>query len=145
MKIYIGQLPYTVTEDEIKEVFTEYGEIASLNLIMDKFSGQSKGFGFIDMPNNSEADQAIKGLNKTMYKGREIKVNQAEERRKKMAVMRTTMMDMGPEERRAYMEEYRAELFGEQAAQQRPAGRPAPPAWVQNPMRPPVPPAVPVR
>ena len=70
---------------------------------------------------------------------------QAEERRKKMAVMRTTMMDMGPEERRVYMEEHRAELFGEQAAPQRPAGRPAPPAWVQNPMRPPVPQAVPVR
>jgi RNA recognition motif-containing protein len=83
MNIYVGQLPYSVTEDELKEIFTEYGEIASLNLIMDQFSGQSKGFGFIDMPNNSEADQAIKALNKTMLKGREIKVNQAEERRKK--------------------------------------------------------------
>lgn len=83
MNIYIGQLPYNVSEDELKEIFTEYGEIASLNLVKDRFSGQSKGFGFIDMPNNSEADQAIKALNKTMLKGREIKVNQAEERRKK--------------------------------------------------------------
>jgi RNA recognition motif-containing protein len=64
-------------------MFSEYGEIASLNLIMDKYSGQSKGFGFIDMPNNSEADKAIKALNKSMLNGREIKVNQAEERRKK--------------------------------------------------------------
>jgi len=83
MNIYIGQLPYSVTEEELMEIFSEYGEIASLNLFKDKYSGQSKGFGFIDMPNNSEADKAIKGLNKTMLKGREIKVNQAEERRKK--------------------------------------------------------------
>ncbi len=83
MNIYIGQLPYSVTEEELKEMFLHYGEVASLNLIMDNYTGQSKGFGFIDMPNNSEADQAIKGLNKSMLKGREIKVNQAEERRKK--------------------------------------------------------------
>jgi len=83
MNIYVGQLPYSVTADELKDMFSEYGEVASLNLITDKFSGQSKGFGFIDMPNNSEADQAIKALNKSMLKGREIKVNQAEERRKK--------------------------------------------------------------
>jgi len=83
MKIYVGQLPYSMTEVELNEMFSEYGEIASLNLIMDKYSGQSKGFGFIDMPDNSEADKAIKALNKSMLKGREIKVNQAEERRKK--------------------------------------------------------------
>jgi len=83
MNIYVGQLPYSVTEEELREMFVQYGEVSSLNLIMDKYSGQSKGFGFIDMPNNSEADQAIKGLNKSMVKGREIKVNQSEERRKK--------------------------------------------------------------
>jgi RNA recognition motif-containing protein len=83
MNIYIGQLPYNTSEEELKSIFTEYGEVASLNLIKDKFSGQSKGFGFIEMPNNAEADQAIKALNKSMLKGREIKVNQAEERRKK--------------------------------------------------------------
>ena len=88
MNIYIGQLPYSVNEDEIREVFTEYGEIASLNLIKDKFSGQSKGFGFIDMPNNSEADKAIKALNKSMLKGREIKVNQAEAKRNKRTTRR---------------------------------------------------------
>ena len=83
MNIYVGQLPYSVTEEELREMFLQYGEVSSLNLIMDRYSGQSKGFGFIEMPNNSEADQAIKGLNKSMMKGREIKVNQAEERRKK--------------------------------------------------------------
>jgi RNA recognition motif-containing protein len=83
MNIYLGQLPYNVNEDELREIFSEFGEIASLNLVKDRFSGQSKGFGFIEMPNNSEADKAIKALNKSMLKGREIKVNQAEERRKK--------------------------------------------------------------
>jgi RNA recognition motif-containing protein len=83
MNIYVGQLPYSVTEEELRGMFLQFGEVSSLNLIMDKYSGQSKGFGFIEMPNNSEADQAIKGLNKSMLKGREIKVNQAEERRKK--------------------------------------------------------------
>ena len=83
MNIYVGQLPYSMTEDELKTMFTEYGEVASLNLITDKYSGQSKGFGFVDMPNNAEADKAIKALNKSMLKGREIKVNQAEDRRKK--------------------------------------------------------------
>ena len=83
MNIYVGQLPYSVTEEELREMFVQYGEVASSNLIMDQYSGQSKGFGFIEMPNNTEADQAIKNLNKSMFKGREIKVNQAEERRKK--------------------------------------------------------------
>jgi RNA recognition motif-containing protein len=83
MNIYVGQLPYSVREDELREIFSEYGEIASVNLIKDRFSGQSKGFGFIDMPNNSEADKAIKALNKSMLQGREIKVNQAEQRSKR--------------------------------------------------------------
>ena len=88
MNIYVGQLPYSVTEEELREMFLQYGEVSSLNLIMDKYSGQSKGFGFIEMPNNSEADQAIKGLNKSMLKGREIKVNQSEERRNKKKTFR---------------------------------------------------------
>ena len=88
MNIYVGQLPYNVTEEELREMFLQYGEVANLNLIMDSYSGQSKGFGFIEMPNNSEADQAIKGLNKSMLNGREIKVNQSEERRNKKKTFR---------------------------------------------------------
>jgi len=83
MNVYVGQLPYNVNEEELMEIFTEFGEVASINLIKDRFSGQSKGFGFIDMPNNSEADKAIKALNKSMLKGREIKVNQAEQKKNK--------------------------------------------------------------
>jgi len=83
MNIYIGQLPFNVTEDELKDIFTEFGEVSNINLIKDRFTGRSKGFCFIEMPNNSEADKAIKSLNKSMLKGREIKVNQAEQRRKR--------------------------------------------------------------
>ncbi len=83
MNIYVGNLPYNVTEDELKELFSQFGEVATVNLIKDRFSGQSKGFGFIDMPSNAEADQAIKALNHSQLKGRDIKVNQAEQRSKK--------------------------------------------------------------
>jgi RNA recognition motif-containing protein len=77
MNIYVGNLPYSVTENDLKEAFAEFGEISSVSLISDKFSGQSKGFGFVEMPNNSEADAAIKALNESSFQGRNIKVNQA--------------------------------------------------------------------
>ena len=80
MNIYVGNLAYTVTEDELREAFAAFGEVASANVITDKFTGQSKGFGFVEMPNNSEADAAIKALNETPLKGRNIKVNQAKPR-----------------------------------------------------------------
>ncbi len=82
MDIYVGQLPYNVNETELKEIFSEFGEIDSVKLIIDNYSLRSKGFGFINMPNNSEADKAIKALNKTMLKGREIKVNQVVKQRR---------------------------------------------------------------
>jgi len=77
MNIYVGNLPYTISEDDLKGVFSEFGEVETVNIIKDKFSGQSKGFGFVEMPSNSEADKAIKALNDTALKGRNIKVNQA--------------------------------------------------------------------
>ena len=80
MNIYAGNLPYSVTEDDLKEAFAPFGEVATVQLITDKFSGQSKGFGFVEMPNNNEADEAIKSLNDTSLKGRDIKVNQAKPR-----------------------------------------------------------------
>ena len=83
MKLYVGNLPYTVSEEELRESFSTYGEVASLELISDKMSGRSKGFGFVDMPNNSEADTAIKALNESPMGGRMIKVNQAEARGKR--------------------------------------------------------------
>ncbi len=83
MNIYIGQLPYSITENQLKEMFSEFGEIGDLNLIKDRFTGKSKGFGFIEMPNNSEADKAIKALNKSTHNGMEIKVNQVEQKKKR--------------------------------------------------------------
>jgi len=80
MNIYVGNLAYSVTEEELRDAFGAYGEISSCSLISDKFTGQSKGFGFVEMPNNSEADAAIKALNETPLKGRNIKVNQAKPR-----------------------------------------------------------------
>jgi len=80
MNIYVGNLAYSVTEDDLKEAFSKHGEVESVNIINDKYSGKSKGFGFVEMPNNSEADKAIKALNGSELKEREIKVNQAKPR-----------------------------------------------------------------
>lgn len=80
MNIYIGNLEYGITEDKLKEVFSEFGEVSSVKLITDKYSGQSKGFGFIDMPDNSEADIAISSLNGKAINGRPVKVNEAKPR-----------------------------------------------------------------
>jgi RNA recognition motif-containing protein len=78
MNMYVGNLAYDVTENDLKNAFSEFGEVSSAKIITDKFSGQSKGFGFVEMPDNSEADQAIKALNGKVLNGRSIKVNQAE-------------------------------------------------------------------
>jgi RNA recognition motif-containing protein len=80
MRIYVGNLTYSVTDDDLREVFGEFGDVAAAEVIKDKFSGQSKGFGFVDMPNNSEADAAIKALNETDFKGRKLTVNEARPR-----------------------------------------------------------------
>ncbi|NBC12967.1 MAG: RNA-binding protein [Gammaproteobacteria bacterium] len=77
MNIYVGNLPYSVTDSDLRETFTQYGSVDQVNLITDKFSGESKGFGFVEMGNNAEADAAIKALNGTDYQGRNITVNQA--------------------------------------------------------------------
>jgi RNA recognition motif-containing protein len=83
MNMYIGNLAYDVTENDLKNAFSEFGEVSSVKIITDKFSGRPKGFGFVEMPDNSEADQAIKALNGKVLNGRRIKVNQAEARGKR--------------------------------------------------------------
>ncbi len=77
MNIYVGGLSYDVTEDELRDVFSPYGEISSLSIIKDKFSGKSKGFGFVEISNQEGAEEAIKTLNESEVKGRNIKVNEA--------------------------------------------------------------------
>ncbi len=85
MNIYVGNLPYSTTEDDLRNAFAEFGTVSSVNVITDKFSGQSKGFAFVEMSDNSEADAAIKGLNETMMGNRSIKVNQAKPRAERPA------------------------------------------------------------
>jgi RNA recognition motif-containing protein len=83
MNIYAGNLNYNVTEDDLKNVFSEFGDVSSVNIIKDRYSGQSKGFGFVEMLDNSEADKAIKALNGSELKGRGIKISQAKPRRQR--------------------------------------------------------------
>ncbi len=80
MNIYVGNLAYSVTEDDLREAFSQFGSVQSVNVISDKFSGQSKGFGFVEMSDNSEAEAAIQGLNGTALGGRSMKINQAKPR-----------------------------------------------------------------
>jgi len=80
MNIYVGNLHYGLTEDELKGVFAEYGEVESVKIITDKFSGRSKGFGFVEMPNDEDGQKAVEELNDADLKGRNMKVNQAREK-----------------------------------------------------------------
>ena len=77
MNIYVGNLGSDVTEDELKEVFVAFGEVESVNIIKDKFSGESRGFGFVEMPNKTEALEALKEAEGKEIKGKAIKVNEA--------------------------------------------------------------------
>ena len=80
MNLYIGNLHYNVNEEELKEIFKEYGEVLSVTIITDKYTGRSKGFGFIEMLNDEEANKAIDNLNGTEIHGRKVIINQAKER-----------------------------------------------------------------
>jgi RNA recognition motif-containing protein len=81
MNIYVGNLSFKVKEDDLRKVFEEYGELSSVKIITDKYSGKSKGFGFVVMDNDSEATAAIEGLNGSEMGEREIVVNQAKPKR----------------------------------------------------------------
>ena len=80
MNIYVGNLPNTVNENDLREVFQAFGEVAKTSVIKDKFSGESRGFGFVEMPNGGEAEKAISMLNGKDLKGRTAKVNEAKPR-----------------------------------------------------------------
>jgi len=78
--IYVGNLAYSVSDDELREAFAAYGEVARAKVIMDRDTGRSKGFGFVEMPNDSEAQAAIDGLNRQPINGRNVRVNEARPR-----------------------------------------------------------------
>jgi cold-inducible RNA-binding protein len=80
VRIYVGNLSYQVTDEELRQAFEAHGEVSSANVIMDKFSGQSKGFGFVEMPSKNEAESAINSLNGKELKGRALNVNEARPR-----------------------------------------------------------------
>ncbi len=81
MNIYVGNLSYGITDDGLNAVFSEFGEVSSANIIKHKRSGRSRGYGFVEMPNDSEANEAIKVLDESPLQGRNIRVNQARPRR----------------------------------------------------------------
>jgi RNA recognition motif-containing protein len=78
--IYVGNLPYSTTGDDLVELFQAYGSVTSGQVIIDKFSGRSRGFGFVEMPNDEEAQAAIDALNGSPYGGRPLTVNEARPR-----------------------------------------------------------------
>ena len=80
MNIYIGNLPYTISEDELRELFAAHGEVKSASIIMDRDSGRSKGFGFVEMTDNAQGESAINALNETNVQGRNVRVNEARPR-----------------------------------------------------------------
>jgi RNA recognition motif-containing protein len=76
-KIYVGGLPYSTTEQQLSDLFAAYGTVASARVITDKFTGQSRGFGFVEMSSDSEAQAAITALNGTQFGGRTLTANEA--------------------------------------------------------------------
>ncbi|MEI8203345.1 MAG: RNA-binding protein [Bacteroidota bacterium] len=80
MNIYVGNLHFNVDSEDLKRVFEEYGEVTSATVITDKFTGRSKGFGFVEMSENDDANKAIEALNQAELQGRAMKVNEARER-----------------------------------------------------------------
>ena len=80
MNIYVGNLSYGVTEGQLQALFEEFGTVVSTNLIKDKYSGESKGFGFVEMEKQAEAEEAIKNLNGRALDGRNLTVNLARPR-----------------------------------------------------------------
>jgi RNA recognition motif-containing protein len=80
MKIYVGNLPWSIKDDELRELFTPFGDVSSAIVIMDKFSGRSKGFGFVEMNSDGDAEDAMKALNEKDIGGRPLRVNEARPR-----------------------------------------------------------------
>ncbi len=80
MNIYVGNLPYSATEAELKQTFEQFGRVESANIIQDRETGRSKGFGFVVMPDNAQAQAAISGLNDKEMNGRRLRVNEARPR-----------------------------------------------------------------
>ncbi len=77
MDIYVGNLPYSANDQALEELFSQHGKVTSARVIADKFSGQSKGFGFVEMPDKAEAEAAIAATNEQDFDGRNLRVNES--------------------------------------------------------------------
>ena len=80
MNIYVGNLSFNTSEDDLRKTFQEFGEVSSARILRDKYSGQPRGFGFVEMPNSAEAQTAIKTLNGKDLQGQPLTVNEARPR-----------------------------------------------------------------
>jgi RNA recognition motif-containing protein len=80
MNIFVGNLSFEVADGDLRQAFEAHGQVASANVIVDKFTGKSRGFGFVEMPNAEEAKAALGALNNQDLKGRAIRVNEAQPR-----------------------------------------------------------------
>ena len=80
MNIYLGNIAWSMTEDDIEALFAEFGAVSSVKIITDKYSGRSKGFGFVEMDDDAGAQKAIDALNDSEHEGRNLRVNQARPR-----------------------------------------------------------------
>jgi RNA recognition motif-containing protein len=78
-KLYVGNLPFTATEDSVRALFSKHGTVEKVSLISDRDTGRPRGFGFVEMP-NADASRAMQALNGTEFEGRALKVNEAQER-----------------------------------------------------------------
>jgi RNA recognition motif-containing protein len=83
MNIYCGNLDYRLSEDELRNVFGQYGQVDTVKIIQDRMTGRSKGFGFVEMPNDEEAEQAIEALDGSDLNGRNLKINKARPRERR--------------------------------------------------------------
>jgi RNA recognition motif-containing protein len=79
-KVYVGNMNYSTTETALRDLFTQYGEVASVNIIVDRYTGKAKGFGFVEMNTEEEARSAIEALNGFEFMGRQLRVNEAEDK-----------------------------------------------------------------
>lgn len=79
-KVYVGNMNYSTAENQLRDLFAQYGEVASVNIIVDRYTGKAKGFGFVEMTNDDEAQKAIDALNGFEFMGRQLRVNRAEDK-----------------------------------------------------------------
>jgi RNA recognition motif-containing protein len=83
MNIYVGNLSYGMSEDELREAFSAYGDVSSVKILTDRETGRSRGFGFVEMPNQSEGEAAVTQLNGKELSGRTLRVNEARPRERR--------------------------------------------------------------